>query len=135
MGLRHDFAEAAESLTGTRFRLHGRDAITGLDCVGVVTAALAKIGRKASNPVGYALRNLDPERFLRLFGPAGFARSGGPVETGDVIQVAPGPGQMHLLVAAPNGDFIHAHAQLGRVVRSPPPLSWPVEALWRLNAN
>lgn len=33
-------AEAALSLVGTRFRLHGRVAETGLDCVGLVAAAM-----------------------------------------------------------------------------------------------
>ena len=34
-------AAAAESLVGTRFRLHGRDPDTGLDCVGLLAASLA----------------------------------------------------------------------------------------------
>ena len=49
-------AAAAESLVGTRFRLHGRDPDTGLDCVGLLAASLAAIGRAAPLPNGYRLR-------------------------------------------------------------------------------
>lgn len=133
--LRTRFALAAEDLVGTQFRLHGRDLITGLDCVGVVLFALAQVGRPAINPVGYGLRNLDHGPYLRLFAKAGFTKCNSSISIGDVAQVSPGPGQLHLLVAATNGDFIHAHALLGRVVRTPPPLSWPIQALWRLTQN
>ena len=35
-------AQAAQKLIGSPFRLHGRNRETGLDCIGVVGAALAK---------------------------------------------------------------------------------------------
>ena len=38
-------ALAAESYVGASFRLHGRDPITGFDCLGLVLVALAEIGR------------------------------------------------------------------------------------------
>ncbi len=44
---REAFAEAAESLVGIRFRLFGRDPAYGLDCVGLVAAALARSGRSS----------------------------------------------------------------------------------------
>ena len=52
-----DFARAAEALAGARFRLHGRDRSTGLDCVGLVGLALADIGMPVQFPAGYRLRN------------------------------------------------------------------------------
>jgi cell wall-associated NlpC family hydrolase len=44
-------ATAAETLVGSRFRLHGRDPETGLDCVGVVAAAMAAIGQSPPSPL------------------------------------------------------------------------------------
>ena len=45
---------AARALVGVRFRLHGRDAVHGLDCVGLVALAT---GRAA--PTGYGWRSGD----------------------------------------------------------------------------
>ena len=36
---------AAESYIGARFRLHGRDPVTGFDCLGLVLVAMRDIGR------------------------------------------------------------------------------------------
>ena len=49
-------AVAAEALVGSPFRLHGRDPETGLDCVGVVVAAMGETGRTAAFPTGYTLK-------------------------------------------------------------------------------
>ena len=52
-----DFARAAEALAGARFRLHGRDRSTGLDCVGLVGLALAEREadlRRAAAKRGYS---------------------------------------------------------------------------------
>ena len=38
-------AHAAEGFVGASFRLHGRDPIIGLDCVGLVLLAMAEIGQ------------------------------------------------------------------------------------------
>jgi len=127
------FARAAEALLGVRFRLLGRDWQTGLDCAGVVLASLAAVGRTAPRAAGYGLRNRDHAPYLALLEQAGFHPCLGPTHTGDVIQVHPGLGQLHLLIAAADGSFIHAHAGLGRVVRTPPPLTWPVAGCWRLD--
>ncbi|HTM95133.1 MAG TPA: peptidoglycan endopeptidase [Croceibacterium sp.] len=122
-----DVALAAQALVGTRFRLHGRDPATGLDCVGLVSAALG-----ASAPAGYRLRNSNIAAGLAWAPAAGLVEATGTIEPGDVMLVRSGPAQHHLLVAGPSGDFIHAHAGLRRVVVTPGPLSWPVERHWRL---
>ena len=120
-------AEAALSLVGTPFRLHGRDPATGLDCVGVLASALAACGSEARLPNGYALRNRVLPELGSFVAGSGFAAASGPVEPGDVLLVRAGPGQFHLLIAADNGGFIHAHAGLKRVVRCEGPLAWPVD--------
>lgn len=128
-------AAAAERLVGTRFELHGRDPATGLDCVGLVAVALAEIGRPAFAPFGYRLRQTEVDRFLASATRSGLAEATGPVEPGDVLLSRPGPAQHHLVIAAAGGAIVHAHAGLGRIVLTPPPLRWPIDRHWRLAAE
>ena len=125
-------AAAAERFVGVPFRLHGRCPERGLDCVGLVAAALAAIGRKAIAPAGYRLRQTDVGRWLAAAVEAGLVESAGEIEPGDVLLVRPGPAQHHLLIAGREGGFVHAHAGLGRVVITPTPLPWAEERCWRL---
>jgi hypothetical protein len=125
-------AQAAQSLVGCPFRLQGRDPATGLDCVGLVAAALAGAGVKAVTPVGYGLRNTDIGHWLPLAQQAGLRPSAGPVTAGEVLLIALAHCQHHLVIAADSSSVIHAHAGLRRVVRQPLDTSWQVEAKWRL---
>ncbi len=126
------FARAAAGLAGAPFCLHGRDPATGLDCVGLVHAALAAIGRETPAPCGYGLRNRDIGPALAFVAPAGFAETSGPSLPGDLLLVQPGPLQQHLLIVGEDGAAIHAHAGLRRVVITPPPCPWPILRHWRL---
>jgi hypothetical protein len=125
-------AAAAEALADVRFRLHGRDPATGLDCIGVLAAALAAIGRPAPLPVDYALRSNRLPPLETLVATCGFAEVHAPTLPGDVLMLKVGPCQHHLLIAARGGGFVHAHAGLGRVVVTPGPPDWPVLHRWRL---
>lgn len=125
-------AAAAEALVGARFRLHGRDPATGLDCVGVLAAALAAIGRPAVLPTGYALRSARLPELDALAAGCGLARTGLALRPGDVSLLRIGPCQHHLAVAARGEGFVHAHAGLRRVVVMPGPLAWPAIYRWRL---
>lgn len=126
------FAAAAEALLGAPFRLHGRDPVTGIDCVGLVACAL---GNADAAPQGYALRNTDVARHVACAAIAGFLLATGPIARGDVVLVVPGPSQNHLLVAVAPERFVHAHAGLGRVVLHHGPLIWPERARWRLTTQ
>ena len=128
-------AAAALGLVGTPFRLHGRDPVTGLDCVGLVAAALERAGRKAAAPAGYRMRNAEIGPLLRFAGAAGLVPASGPLQPGDILLVVTGPLQHHLLVAGRAGLFIHAHAGLGRVVAMPGPVPWPVVRRWSPTAE
>ena len=128
-------ATAAESFVGVPFRLHGRDPAYGLDCVGLVAAALATIGRPARAPSGYRMRQVRIDGLLDAARRSGLAEAVGPIVPGDIVLARPGPGQFHLAIAAKAGGVVHAHAGLGRVVLAPPPLAWPVEHRWRLVAE
>lgn len=128
-----DLAQAAESYIGATFRLHGRDRITGFDCLGLVLVALADIGRPVRLPLRYALRNRDLERFERLPRAAGLREVWEPeAEPGDVLLLEPGPAQLNLAIVGVDGGAVHAHAGLRRVVRTPFPLPWPIVGHWRL---
>ena len=129
----NELAHAAAGFVGASFRLHGRDPIMGLDCVGLVLLAMAEIGRPVRLPVSYQLRNLEPERFLQLPAAAGFVEpTDTELEHGDVLVFAPGAAQLHLAIVAVGGGIVHAHAGLRRVVHTPFPLPWPIVGHWRL---
>jgi hypothetical protein len=126
------FAEAAAGFIGAPFSLHGRHRATGLDCVGLVVAALKEIGREVEVPTDYGLRNSSIDRFLPALGRAGFAPCDQCLASGDLLLVQTGPAQFHLLVAASPSGFIHAHAGLRRIVATPAPLAWPETGRWHL---
>ncbi len=128
-------AAAAEVLVGTPFRLHGRDPATGLDCIGVLTAALAACGGPAALPNFYSLRMRELPELGDTASRAGLAPCSGAILAGDVVLVRIGPCQFHLLVAVGDGGFVHAHAGLKRVVRSALPTDWQVIRHWRLTAK
>lgn len=125
-------ARAAQALVGCRFALHGRDPATGLDCIGVLAAALAAIGRPARLPNGYPLRRTDAAPFRAHALQIGFAPASGPALPGDVLLFTVGPAQFHVGVAGPDGGIVHAHAGLRRVVAGSVPDHWPLAGHWRL---
>lgn len=125
------FAHAARSLLGVRYRLHGRDRETGVDCVGLAYLALSLAGRKTAPLRDYGLRNRDYRRFLDAFEEAGFAPTHEDIAPGDIVLVHPGPAQVHLLIATGPHSFVHAHAGLGRVVEVMQPHGWPELGRWR----
>lgn len=86
-------AAAALALVGTRFRLHGRDALHGLDCIGVIAAALRAAGWEGEVPSGYPLRGGDPAVVAAGF-DAVLAQGDGRL-AGDILLFAVGPGQIH----------------------------------------
>ncbi|MEO0462315.1 MAG: NlpC/P60 family protein [Pseudomonadota bacterium] len=128
-------ADAAASYIGARFRLHGRDPRTGLDCVGLVLISLHKIGRPYSDFSGYGLRNLSIGRFLEEVAPAGLTVAQGALHSGDVLLLKPGPAQHHLAIVGGGRTIIHAHAGLRRVVRQPLDASITPLAQWRLSED
>ncbi len=129
------FATAAQALAGTRFRLHGRHRETGLDCIGLVGAALADCGRTVRYPHGYRLRNADIARWLGFAAGNGLHCCAEPIRRGDVLLTRPGPAQHHLLVALGDGRFVHAHAGLRRVVIQQLVPPDPILVQWRLGSN
>lgn len=121
---------AARAAVGARFRLHGRDPATGLDCVGLAAHACRAGGAEVAVPRGYALRGGDAAAIVRVVEAGGLVA----VEDerpGDLLLCASGPGQFHLAIADEDG-VIHADAMLRRVVARPGAVPWPVIGRWRL---
>ena len=123
---------AGEALVGVRFRLQGRDAATGLDCVGVVVAAFASAGVRLSAIDDYALRGFGLRRAEAVLAAAGLWRARGAVRIGDVGLFALPGRQLHLALLAP-GRLIHADAGLRRVVIAPAARLPEPASRWRWN--
>ncbi len=122
-------AAQARGLIGVPFRLHGRDERRGLDCVGLAALAFERAGYRGALPQSYGLRLNDVGRVRAWLAAAGLAEAA-EMQPGDLLLVRPGPVQLHLMIAVPDG-FVHAHAGLGRVVEFPGPSPWPVIGIWR----
>ncbi|EIZ78296.1 hypothetical protein WSK_3178 [Novosphingobium sp. Rr 2-17] len=126
-----DLAAAALTLVGVPFRLHGRDSRVGLDCIGVLEAALKQCGASIRLPNGYTLRSRTQPDLTGLVAKIGMAPAGGDVRTGDVLMLRPSLCQHHLVIATGRTRVVHAHAGLRRVVEALHPAAWPIVAHWR----
>lgn len=125
-------AKAALAAVGARFRLHGRDPASGLDCVGVVALAVRAAGYAGPVPSGYAMRGGDAAAMAAAF-DAVLSHADG-TRPGDVVLMRAGPAQWHLGVIV-EGGMVHADAGLRRVVRRPGPPGWPVVGAWRIGGR
>lgn len=128
-------AAASRDLVGARFCLNGRDPATGLDCLGVLAAALAATGRPARFPVRSTLRRLGHFDAGAIAGAAGLIQAAGVVVLGDVVLVRCSPIQLHVLLAVGGERYVHAHAGLRRVVLGPRDPGWIDAGHWRLAPN
>lgn len=120
---------AARAAIGTRFRLHGRDH-HGMDCVGLIGAALRAGGMPGALPTGYALRGGTQAAAEATAAALGLARAEHP-QAGDVLLLRPAARQLHFAIWT-GGGIVHACAMLRRVVERPGPPPWPVLAIWRI---
>jgi cell wall-associated NlpC family hydrolase len=128
-------AEAARALVGVPFRLHGRDPATGLDCIGVLAHALHVIGRPVLLPEAYCLRAQRVAGLSAIAERCGFVPATGNYAPGDVLFARIGPVQHHLLIAAGDGRYVHAHAGHRRVVIGALGEGWKVVGHWRLDPD
>ena len=122
-------ADAALSAVGVRFRLHGREPATGLDCIGLAALALRAGGYAGAVPTGYALRGGDAAAAGALL-DAGLERVDA-AKPGDLLLMRTGPGQLHCGIWTDAG-LVHADAGLRRVVVRPGAVPWAVVGAWRV---
>ncbi|MFN3864408.1 MAG: hypothetical protein ACK4RT_09035 [Erythrobacter sp.] len=123
---------AAARLVGCRFRLHGLDPATGLDCVGLVHASLAMIGLHPIPPRGYGLRNVAVDQWLAFAARSGLMPAGDMAGADEVLLASLGYGQHHLMISTGPSEVIHAHAGLARVVRQPRDPAMCIIARWQV---
>lgn len=123
---------AALSLLGTPFRLHGRDPTGGLDCAGLIEAALARCGVRLTMPTGYTLRARRVPELGPILIAIGMEPASAPIQSGDVLLLRPASCLHHIAIATGPDRIVHAHAGLRRVVHSPLPDAWPILGHWRL---
>jgi cell wall-associated NlpC family hydrolase len=124
----------AQAAVGVRFRLHGRDPATGLDCLGLASWALWAGNPPIALPTGYGLHSGRADQFVAWLAAAGLQRADGQKTCpGDLLLVQPSPMQWHCLIAAERG-FVHAHAGLRRVVQVSTRENWPLVLTARLLA-
>ena len=119
----------ARALIGVRFRPQGRSTTGGLDCIGVAAAAIDA----RDPPRDYAMRGGSAGRLAAGLAAAGLRRVEAAVP-GDVLVLAPGPGQLHLGIVTETG-FVHGDAGLRRVVERPGPPPWPITSIWRIGED
>ena len=121
------------SLRGSEFRLHGRDGISGLDCIGLADQCLIAAGFNCRPPNGYSIRGGSERMITNFMTTAGFERFAPETRLceGDIVLVRPSPVQWHFLIRAKDG-FVHAHAGLGKVVFCPGDSPWPIISIFRL---
>lgn len=119
-------------MLGVRFRLQGRDARFGLDCVGLVWAAYAAAGVRLAAPCDYPIRGWSMARVQAALDGSGLqpVAADAALRTGDVALLQMGAGQYHLALLNQN-SAVHAHAGLRRVVETPLADDWAAAARWR----
>lgn len=130
MGAR--IAAAAAQLEGTPFRLGGRDPAGGLDCVGLVVAALAACGHGPVAVPPYAMRRTHLQPFDRLAAAHALRPVVDDLLAGDVLACRVGAAQFHAAIVLDRARLVHAHAGLRRVVAGPMPSDWNIVRHWRL---
>jgi len=123
---------AAVQLIGCRFRLHGLDPATGLDCVGLVHASLGALGRHPVPPRGYGLRNIAIGQWLAFAARSGLTPVEGMPGADEVLLASLGYGQHHLMISTGPSEVVHAHAGLARVVRQPRDPAMRILARWQV---
>ena len=120
---------SARTLIGVRFRPQGRSAATGLDCIGLVAAAIGI----PDPPRDYPLRGGSATRLRAALAGAGLCAVT-EARPGDVLVLAPGPAQLHLGIFTGDG-LVHGDAGLRRVVERPGPVPWPISSIWRIGED
>jgi hypothetical protein len=134
VGSRSDaLADKAVSLCGADFRLHGREAATGLDCIGLTNLCLLAAGLECDVPTGYSIRGGAVQSIIETMKLSGFVEipDREAPRDGDVFLVRPSSIQLHFMICT-EGGFVHAHAGLRKVVFSPGRCPWPILHIFRI---
>lgn len=125
-------AQYARSLVGTRYRLHGREPGSGLDCLGLVGYALSLAGKNPVLPNAYSLRQrVGVAPLYRFAAASGLTEVNDEIRAGDIVLFSLSGAQHHLAVRLDDQTIVHAHAGLRRVVEGPAGADWRILKTWR----
>ncbi len=121
-------------MVGVPFRMHGRDPGIGLDCVGLIGAAMERAGLTPTLPRRYDLRNRSGiEAFLPMAEQSGLKSSRFPPARNDIVLYGLEGFQHHLAVSLGQHRIVHAHAGLRRVLVSTPNNDWRILKVWSVD--
>jgi lipoprotein Spr len=125
--MRTDYEAAARRLVGVRFRPQGRSS-EGLDCVGAVlatygidAAVVRRDYRMRGDHAGEIRERLNIH--FRRVAPS-------QMRSGDLLHLLVAADRHHFAIRTGRG-FVHAHAQLGRIVETPGEPEWPLLGAYR----
>ena len=123
-----DAVRLARGLVGAPFRPQGRDADTGLDCIGLAILAFGIPNSEVRRDYrlrGGSLDELNAE-LSKHFRRIGFRQR----KPGDLLVCRVSADQVHLAIDC-GRSFVHAHAGLRRVAETPGAPPWPVLRVFR----
>jgi cell wall-associated NlpC family hydrolase len=132
MSLQENMITAARGCLGTPFHHQGRNAKTGLDCIGLIAHAAKAAGLEVQDRTDYARQPQGKELYLALQAH-GFV----PVQeiaAGDVLVFRFNRAPQHVALATARDRMIHAYAPMGKVVETGLGMSWlrRLAAVYRL---
>jgi cell wall-associated NlpC family hydrolase len=122
MSFQTDMIAAARGCLGTPFHHQGRNAKTGLDCIGLIAHAAKAAGLEVQDRTDYARQPQGKELFAALEAH-GFV----PVQemiAGDVLVFRFNRAPQHVALALGHDRMIHAYAPVGKVVETGLGVSW-----------
>ena len=108
--------EAAKACEGTPFHHQGRAPGLGLDCIGLIVAALRAIGVAVDDRTDYRPRPDGVSLIAAL--EAHGARRVETIEAGDVLVFRYDQQPQHVALALSGERMVHAFAPAGKVVES-----------------
>jgi cell wall-associated NlpC family hydrolase len=116
-----EFAAAAESFAGVRWRLHGRSRAAGVDCGGLLVAALAEVGIQVADTRDYDARMPSPDLLWRLCRDGGVETT--PADCGEgrvgLCRWRSRDDARHLVVMLSGRRIVHVDASVRRVTVVP----------------
>jgi cell wall-associated NlpC family hydrolase len=117
----HEFVQAARRMVGSRWRLHGRIPAAGLDCGGLLVAAMADVGIEAVDSLDYDARMPPPELLWSLCRQNGTEQPWSDQGEGRVGLCSWDRGDLprHLVVMLAERRIAHVDASARRVVEVP----------------
>jgi NlpC/P60 family putative phage cell wall peptidase len=122
MSFQEEMIAAARGCLGTPFHHQGRNAKTGLDCIGLIAHAAKTGGLPVMDRTDYARQPQAKELFAALEAHGFFSAQ--EIIAGDVLVFRFNRAPQHVALATAADRMIHAYAPMGKVVETGLGTSW-----------